>query len=171
MNALVSGAINVLKTSAKYVSLILFVTQDIRFQKSLKNEIRGNTWMKERRHKVTFLFLMFLHLHFNSLLGGIFGPGFWVGREIQNCPPPTLISNWEKLESRNFLLYTSFYMSSKYTKRFLLISKNFWWRYQIQIWLLNATVKYFVIFNNSWQQKQFFSLSFGKWKLPQLSIS
>ena len=47
-NALVSGAINVLKTSAKYVSLILFVTQDIRFQKSLKNEIRGKS-MDERK--------------------------------------------------------------------------------------------------------------------------
>ena len=35
VNALVSVAINVLKTSAQYFSLIRFVTQDIRFQKSL----------------------------------------------------------------------------------------------------------------------------------------
>ena len=40
MNAQVSGAIDVLKTSTQYVSLIPFVTQDITFQKSLKKEIR-----------------------------------------------------------------------------------------------------------------------------------
>ena len=48
MNALVSGATNVLKTSAQYVSLIRFVTQDVTFQKSLKNEIRRKS-MDERK--------------------------------------------------------------------------------------------------------------------------
>ena len=48
VNALVSGGINVFKTSAQYVSLIRFVTQDIRFQKSLKNEIRRKS-MDERK--------------------------------------------------------------------------------------------------------------------------
>ena len=47
-NALVSGAINVLKTSARYVSLIRFVTQDATFQKSLNNEIRRKR-MDERK--------------------------------------------------------------------------------------------------------------------------
>ena len=48
VNALISGAINVLKTSAQYVSLIRFVTQDIRFQNSLKKEIRRKS-MDERK--------------------------------------------------------------------------------------------------------------------------
>ena len=48
VNGLVSGLINVLKTSAQYVSLIRFVTQDITFQKSLKNEIRMKS-MDERK--------------------------------------------------------------------------------------------------------------------------
>ena len=48
VNALVSGATNVLKTSAQYVSLIRFVTQDVTFQKSLKNEIRRKS-MDERK--------------------------------------------------------------------------------------------------------------------------
>ena len=48
VNALISGAINVLKTSARYVSLIRFVMQDIRFQNSLKKEIRRKS-MDERK--------------------------------------------------------------------------------------------------------------------------
>ena len=56
-------------------------------------------------------------------------------------------------------------------KRFLLTSGFFWWRYQIQNWLLDVVVKYYVIFNNSWQQKKFLTLSFGKWKVHQLSIA
>ena len=47
-NALVSGAINVLKTSARYVSIIWFVTQDATFQNSLNNEIRRKR-MDERK--------------------------------------------------------------------------------------------------------------------------
>ena len=47
VNALVSGAINMLKMSAQYVSLIRFVTQDTTFQKGLKNEIRRKS-MDER---------------------------------------------------------------------------------------------------------------------------
>ena len=38
LNALVSGAINVLKTSALYVSLIRFVIQDTTFQKNLNKK-------------------------------------------------------------------------------------------------------------------------------------
>ena len=47
VNALVSGAINVLKT-AQYVSLIRFVTQVTTFQKSLKNEIKRKS-LDERK--------------------------------------------------------------------------------------------------------------------------
>ena len=38
----------------------------------------GKAWMKERKNKVTFLFVMFLRLYFNPLVGGIFGSYFWV---------------------------------------------------------------------------------------------
>ena len=48
VNALISGAINVLKISARYVSLIRFVTQDIRLKNSLKKEIRKKS-MDERK--------------------------------------------------------------------------------------------------------------------------
>ena len=48
VNALISGAINVLKTSARYVSLIRFVTQDIRLKNSLRKEIRKKS-MDERK--------------------------------------------------------------------------------------------------------------------------
>ena len=49
--------------------------------------------MKERRHEVTFLFVMFIHLYFIHLLGGIIGPCFWVGEGKAKLLPPTLISN------------------------------------------------------------------------------
>ena len=41
VNASVSGATNVLKTSARYVSPIRFVIQDTTFQKSLKNKLKS----------------------------------------------------------------------------------------------------------------------------------
>ena len=53
----------------------------------------GKAWTKEGRPKVTYYLVIFLHLYFNSDLSGIFGPYFWVGREMQNCPPTTFISN------------------------------------------------------------------------------
>ena len=53
----------------------------------------GKAWMKERRYKVTFSFVMFLRLYFNPLVDGIFGSYFWVRKGRHNFPPPNLISN------------------------------------------------------------------------------
>ena len=47
VNALVSGAINMLKTSAQYVSLIRFVTQVSHFKRVLKMKSGGKAWTKE----------------------------------------------------------------------------------------------------------------------------
>ena len=46
----------------------------------------GKEWTKERKPKVTFLFVMFLHLYCNPHLSEIFGPYFWVGKGDVKLP-------------------------------------------------------------------------------------
>ena len=59
VNAQVSGVIDVLKTSTQHVSLIRFVTQDITFQKSLKNEIRRKS-IDERKKTYGNFFICYV---------------------------------------------------------------------------------------------------------------